>query len=318
MPEKPPILFINSPYPQALEILAEDFTVYNYRDAEDKAALVAEAAPHARGVISNGRAWIPSLLDDLPKLEIVACTSTGYDEYDVDALKRRGVRLCHSTDLSGVDVPDLGMGLILAAARRIAWADGFVRSGEWMTRYRAPMTRRVSGKKLGIVGLGAIGRAVARRAAGFDMDISYHGPNRKDDVPYRYYDDLVAMARDVDFLVLSCIGGPATQGIANAQVFDALGPDGIFVNISRGTCVDQDALLAALRDGRIAGAGLDAHEEEPNDGSIYDGLETVVVTPHFANGTPDARRAMLELGIDNLHAYFAGRPLLTPVPEIPN
>lgn len=318
MANKPPVLFLNSPHPQALERLSALFTVYNHRDAGDKATLLATAAPHVRGVFCNAKAWLPNMLDVLPKLEIIACSSTGYDNFDTAEIKKRGMRLSHSTDLSAVDVSNMGMALMLSAARRIPWADHYVRSGDWMVKGRAPMTQRVSGKKLGIVGLGAIGRAVARRAAGFDMEISYQGPNCKDDVPYRYYDNVVEMASAVDFLMLSCIGGPTTTGIADAAVFKALGPTGIIINIARGSCVDQPALLAALRDGTISGAGLDAHAQEPQDPVTYEGLKNVVLTPHSANGTPDGRRAMFELGIANLLAHFSDRPLLSPVPEIPN
>ena len=301
-----------------MQRLNEHFTIYNYRDAADKAALMTEAAKHVRAICTNGSAWVTSLLDALPKLEVIACTSTGYDEFDMAALRRRNIRLCHSTGMSEKDVPDLAMALLLGAARRMTWAERYVRSGEWMVKGRAPTTTRVCGKKLGIVGLGSIGRAVARRASGFDMEISYQGPNRKTDVPYRYYASVVEMARDVDFLLMACIGGPTTVGIANAEVFKALGPTGIFINIARGSCVDQDALLAALHNGAIAGAGLDVYAHEPQDPKPFEGLDNVVLTPHYANGTPDTRRDMFNIAIENLLAFFAGRPLLTPVPETPN
>ncbi len=318
MTDKPPILFINSTYPPVLDDLIEHFTVYNYRDATDKKALVAAAAPHARAVFTNGSAWIPAMLDALPKLAMIACTSTGYDEFDIAAIKRRGIRMSHSTGLTSTDVSDLGMALMLGAARRIPWADRYVRSGDWLAKGRAPMTRRVTGKKLGIVGLGAIGRKVAKKASGFDMDISYTGPRRKDDVPYRYYANLLDMARDVDFLLLACIGGPTTAGIVNAEVLKALGPDGILVNVARGSCVDEPALLAALQDGTIGGAGLDCYATEPTDPRRFAGIENLALTPHFSSGTPDTRKAISAHGIANLQAFFAGKPLLTPIPEIPN
>ena len=317
MSDKPPILFINTSYPPVLPELEEKFTVYNYRDATDQAALLAEAARHVRAIYTNGSAWIPSMLDALPKLEIVACSSTGYDEFDIDTLKRKAVRLTHAPDLTSTDVSDLAMALMLSAARRLSWGERYVRSGDWVTKGRAPMTRRVSGMKLGIVGLGAIGRKVAKKATGFDMSISYQGPSKKDDVPYRYYADLVEMARDVDFLVLACIGGPSTAGIVNAEVLDALGPDGVFVNVARGSCVDGDALLAALKSDTIGAAGLDCHAEEPASPGLYEGLDNVALTPHFGSGTPESRRKMSDLAIANLLAYFAGEPLLSPIPEIP-
>ena len=317
--EKPPILFINTSYPAALPDLEAKFTVYNYRDAEDKAALVAKAAKDdVRAIYTNGSNWISAMLEDLPNLEMVACTSTGYDEFDIEDVKKHGVRVSSSPELTAVDVADMAMALMLGAARRLTWAERYVRSGQWIIDGKAPLTRRVTGKKVGVVGLGAIGREFAERAAGFKMDISYQGPRKKDDVPYRYYADPVAMARDVDFLVVACIGGPTTVGVVNAEVLKALGPDGIVVNVARGTCIDGPALLGALRNGTIGGAGLDCHPMEPADPKIYEGLENVVLTPHFGSGTPDTRLDMSNLAIANLLAYFAGKPLLSPIPEIPN
>lgn len=316
--DKPPILFIGSTYPPVLADLEARFTVFNYRDAADKEALLAEAAPHVRAVFTNGTAWVPGLLDRLPKLEMIACMSTGYDEFDIDAISRRGIRMSHSVGLSADDVSDMGMALMLAAARRIPWSDQYVRTGEWQTRGRPPPTRRVSGKKLGIVGLGDIGRKVAKKAAGFGMDIAYQGPRRKDGVAYRYYADVAAMAADVDFLMLACIGGPTTENIVDAGVLKALGPDGILVNIARGSCIDQPALLAALRDGTIAAAGLDCFADEPVEPALFADIDNVALSPHCASGTPDTRQALCDLAIRNLLAHFAGDALLTPIDEIPD
>lgn len=313
---KPPVLFINTSYPFVLPELEEKFTVFNHRDARDQVALLAKAAKQVRAVYTNGSSWIPSMLDALPKLELIACSSTGYDEFDLDALKRRGIRLTNSPDLTSTDVSDLALALMLAAARRVTWGEQYLRSGEWLAKGRPPLTRRVSGRRLGIIGLGAIGRKVAKRASGFDMTISYQGPNKKDDVPYRHYADLLEMARDVDFLVVACIGGPTTAGIVTAEVLDALGPDGVLVNVARGSCVDGTALLAALKNNTIGAAGLDCHAEEPAGPDLYKGLENVALTPHFGSATPDSRRKMSDMAIDNLLAHFAGKPLLTPVAEI--
>lgn len=317
MSDKPPVVFINTSYPFVLPDLEEKFTVFNHRDAKDQAALLAEAAQHARAVYTNGSSWIPAVLDALPNLELIACSSTGYDEFDLDAIKRRGIRLTNSPDLTSTDVADLAMALMLAAARRVTWGEQYLRSGDWVAKGRPPLTRRVSGRRLGIIGLGAIGRKVAKRALGFDMTINYQGPNKKDDVPYRYYADLVEMARDVDFLIVACVGGPSTAGIATDKVLDALGPDGVLVNVARGTCVDGDALIAALKNNTIGAAGLDCHAVEPAGPDLYKGLENVALTPHMGSATPDSRRKMSDMAIDNLLAHFAGRPLLTPVVEIP-
>jgi len=317
--EKHPILFIGSTHPPVLADLDKLFTVYNYRDASDKDALIAAAAPHVRAVYTNGTAWVPPLLDKLPKLEMIACMSTGYDEFDIAALKKRSVRMSHSVNMSAGDVADMGMALVLATARKIPQYERYVRSGEWRAKGRPAATRRVHGKKLGIVGLGAIGRELAKRAAGgFDMEVSYQGPNRKADVPYRHYDSVLAMARDVDFLVLACIGGPTTANIVDAGVLKALGPDGILVNVARGTCVDEPALFRALKDGTIAGAGLDCYIQEPAEPAQFEGFENVVLSPHVAAGTPDTRRASCDLAIRNLLAFFDGKPLITPIDEIPN
>ena len=317
-PHKPPVLFINTSYPFVLPDLEEKFTVFNHRDADDQLALLTDAARHVRAVYTNGSSWIPSVLDALPKLELIACSSTGYDEFDLDAIKRRGIRLTNAPDLTSTDVADLAMALMLAAARRVTWGEQYLRSGDWLAKGRPPLTRRVSGRKLGIIGLGAIGRKVAKRAIGFDMAISYQGPNEKADVPYTYYADLVDMARDVDFLIVACIGGPATAGIVTAEVLDALGPDGVLVNVARGSCVDGTALLAALKSDTIGAAGLDCHAEEPASPDLYAGLENVALTPHFGSATPDSRRKMSDMAIDNLLAHFAGAPLLTPIAEIPD
>jgi hydroxypyruvate reductase len=315
--DKHPIVFINTSYPPVVAELEEKFTVYNHRDAKDQAALLAQAAGHARAVYTNGSSWIPALLDSLPKLELIACSSTGYDEFDLDLLKRRGIRLTHSPDLTSTDVADLAMALMLAAARRVTWGERYLRCGDWVAKGRPPLTRRVSGKTIGIIGLGAIGRKVAKRAIGFDMTISYQGPSKKDDVPYRYYADLVEMARDVDFVVVACIGGPSTVGIVTAEVLDALGSDGVLVNVARGSCVDGDALITALKNNTIGAAGLDCHAVEPASPDLYDSLDNVALTPHMGSATPESRRKMSDMAIDNLLAHFAGKPLLTPVPETP-
>jgi hydroxypyruvate reductase len=310
---KESVLFVNSNYKPVLPRLESLYTVYNYRDAENRAALLADAAKSVRAIFSNESSWVPSLMDALPRLELIALTSNGYERIDLEKAKSRGIRITNTPDQTTGDVADLAIALMLAAARRMTWAERYVRSGEWLSRGRPPLTRRFYGKKLGILGLGSIGRAVAKRAGGFDMDIAYHGPNRKDDVAYRYYPDLTEMARDVDFLAVTCVGGPKTLGIVNADVLNALGADGIVINVARGSCIVEPALLDALRSGSLGGAGLDVYATEPTDPHAFEGLDNVVLTPHCGSGTPDTRIEMNEMGIKNLEAFFAGKPLLTPV-----
>jgi lactate dehydrogenase-like 2-hydroxyacid dehydrogenase len=311
---KESVLFINSNYKPVLERLQSLYTVYNYRDARDRDALVAEAAKTTRAVFTNEGSWVPSLMDALPRLELIVLVSNGHESIDLVKAQKHGIRITNTPDQTTGDVADLAMILMLSAARRVTWAERYVRSGDWVANGRAPLTRRFYGKKLGILGLGSIGRAVAKRAGGFDMDVAYTGPNRKSDAPYRYYADLVEMARDVDFLAVTCIGGPKTAGIVNAEVLKALGPEGIVVNVARGSCIDQLALIAALRDGSLGGAGLDVYDREPADPAPFAGLDNVVLTPHYGSGTPDTRIEMNEVGLRNLEAFFAGRPLVTPIP----
>jgi len=314
---KESILFVNSNYRPVLQRLQALYDVHNYRDAADREALLKQAAGSVRAVFTNEGNWEPRLMDLLPKLELIVLVSNGYERVDLEKARQRGIRITHTPDQTTDDVADLAMGLLLGAARRITWAERYVRTGAWLREGRAPLTRRFNGKRLGIVGLGSIGRALARRSAGFGMEIAYHGPARKDDVPYRYYPVLADMAAAVDFLAVTCIGGPRTAGIVNAEVLAALGPEGILVNVARGSCVDQPALIAALREGRIGGAGLDVYETEPLDPAPFEGLDNVVLTPHYGSGTPDSRIEMNEIGLRNLEAFFSGRPLLTPVPGMP-
>ena len=311
---RPAVLFLDTNYPPTLKKLQDLYTVHNYRDAEDRDALLAQAAKDTRAVFSNESSWVPEIMDALPNLGLIALVSNGYERIDLAKARQRGIRITNTPDQTTGDVADLAIALMLAAARRITWAERFVRSGEWKARGRAPLTRRFYGKKLGIVGLGSIGRAVAKRASGFDMDVAYYGPRAKPDVAYRYYGNLVDMARDVDFLAVTCTGGPDTAGIVNADVLDALGPDGVVVNVARGSCLVQPALVAALREGRVGAAGLDVYASEPVDAAQFTGLDNLVLTPHYGSGTPDTRMEMNEVGLRNLQAFFEGKPLLTPIP----
>ena len=313
---KPPILFVNSNWKPALQALEDRYTVFNYRDSQDRPALLKQAAPVVRALFTNEGSWQPSLMDALPALELIVLVSNGYENVDLAKARQRGIRVTHTPDETTGDVADLAFALMMAAARRITWADRYVRSGEWQRVGRAPLTRRVHGRRLGIVGLGSIGHAVARRASGFDMDVSYNGPRRKADAPYRYFDDLAAMATAVDFLAVTCIGGPRTAGIVDARVLQALGPEGIVVNIARGSCIEQPALIAALREGTLGAAGLDVYAQEPVDPAPFEGLDNVVLTPHYGSGTDDTRRAMNETGFGNLAAFFDGRALPMLIPEL--
>src|SRR5262249_53986338 len=205
------------------------------------------------------------------------------------------------------------MGLIIAVAREILAADSYLRGGHW-SEGPFRLTRKVSGARLGIIGLGRIGSAIARRAQAFGMHIAYTGRAPKPGVAFEFHRDAVALAADVDYLVVSAFGGPSTRGLVNAQVLEALGPQGVLINVARGSVVDEAALVAALRAGRIGGAGLDVFADEPNVPSELAAMEKVVLTPHVASGTMQTRKAMADLAFANVEAFFAGKPLVTPIP----
>ena len=278
----------------------------------DDAALTA-LAPRLRGMVATGESVVArELIVRLPALEVISVLGVGYDGIDMAAARERKVVVAHTPGLSTDDIADFAMALLLAAARQVVGADRFVRSGGWTTG-RFPMTRRVSGARLGIVGLGRIGRAVATRAQAFGMDIAYTGRSPKADVPYRWCADARTLAARVDFLVVCASGGAATRGLIDGDVLAALGPSGVLVNVARGSIVDEDALVAALRERTILAAGLDVFCHEPHVSEGLRALDNVVLTPHMASTTDATVQAMADLAFDNLAAHFDGLPVPAPV-----
>ncbi|HET7257344.1 MAG TPA: NAD(P)-dependent oxidoreductase, partial [Xanthobacteraceae bacterium] len=211
------------------------------------------------------------------------------------------------------EVADLAIGLMLASARQIVFADRYVRDGSWGSKGPIPLGRSVGGKTMGVLGLGGIGRAIADRGAAFRMRIIYSGPRRKPEVPYEYVADIVELARQSDYLMIACRGGPETRHLVSAAVIDALGPAGTLINVARGSVVDEAALIAALAEGRLGHAALDVFESEPNPSPELLKLPNVLVQPHHGSATVETRTAIGQLMIDNLGAHFAHKPLLTPV-----
>lgn len=307
-----PTLLLLSPLPADLnERLAAHFNCHQRSQLDEQGT--SALAPVVRGIIATGESVLTrEEIARWPALEIIAVLGVGYDGIDLGAARDHGVRVTHTPGVSNEDIADLAMALLLCATRQLLPADRFVRQGRW-TAGRYPLTRRVSGGRLGIVGMGRIGRAVAARAEAFGMSIAYTGRTPKTDVPYRWYDDLQALASDVDFLVVCAKGGPETDGLVNAAVLNALGPSGVLVNIARGSLIDEHALVSALRDGRLLAAGLDVFRNEPNIPAALLELPNVVLTPHMASTTEATVRAMADLLFDNLAAHFAGQPALTPV-----
>jgi lactate dehydrogenase-like 2-hydroxyacid dehydrogenase len=304
--------------PERLAALtAAGYTVREGKKYPSRTDALREAGDTVRAVLSNGRGGLSGAeMELLPKLEIVCTVGAGYEAVDLDTARRRGVAVANSPDTNASAVADSAMMLLLAATRHLRDADRHVQAGGWQEQWRVqPPT--ISGKRLGIIGMGTIGGKIAHRAArGFDMEIGYHNRKAVAESSYRYFDSPIELATWADFLICAAPGGAATRHLVNADVLAALGPKGYLVNIGRGTVVDTAALVDALRSKRIAGAGLDVLEGEPAVPPILPELlqfENVVVTPHCAGRAPEAQTAATALIIDNLNAYFAGKPLATPV-----
>jgi D-3-phosphoglycerate dehydrogenase len=310
---KPHVLVVG-PYPQwDMDALEEKFTLHRYWEAEDKEAFLASRAKDIRAMATRGdRGASADLMDSLPNLELISCYGVGVDAIDLAHAKAGAIHVTNTPDVLTDDVADLGVGLILAVARRIPQGDAFVRAGKW-AEGSMELTSRVSGKRLGIIGMGRIGCALAKRMRAFEMPIFYHNRNRRDDVDATYCETPQALAAACDFLVVASAGGEGTRNIVDASVLEALGPDGILVNISRGSTVNEEALFYALAAGQIAGAGLDVFVSEPNPDPRFLEFANVVVQPHQASATLETRKAMGKLVLDNLVAHFDGAPLLTPV-----
>jgi lactate dehydrogenase-like 2-hydroxyacid dehydrogenase len=273
-----------------------------------------QVADRIRGVVTNGHMGPPpAVIDRLPQLEIIASASVGYDGIPVEYARSKGIPVTNTPDVLNNDVADLAIALMIMTARRLVPNDRYVRSGRWPKEGEYPLAATASGKRLGILGLGRIGKAIARRAEAMDMTIAYHSRNRVADVPYRHYPDLVELAKDSDFLVIIIPATPQTKAIVSKDVIEALGPKGILVNVARGAVVDEDALVAALVSGKLGGAGLDVFVNEPQVPEVLFGMDNVVLQSHIGSASVETRRAMSQLVLDNLDAQFAGKPLLTPI-----
>jgi hydroxypyruvate reductase len=254
-----------------------------------------------------------ALIESLPKLEVIGVFGVGTDLIDLAAARARKIPVTNTPNVLTDECADLAIGLMLAAARQIVFADRYVRDGSWASKGPMPLGRSVGGKTLGVLGLGGIGRAIADRAAAFRMRILYNGPRRKPEAPYEYVADLVEMAKASDYLMIACKGGPDTHHLVSAAVINAVGPKGTLINVARGTVVDEVALIKALAEGRLGHAALDVFDNEPNVAPALLALPNVIVQPHQGSATVETRTAIGQLMIDNISAHFAGKPLLTPV-----
>ena len=307
------ILAMPKVHPLYLEALRAVYNVHTYMP--DDAQALAALAPRIVGLAAGGESIVPgALLAQLPQLKMLSVFGVGYDGIDVKAALKQGVPVTHTPGVLTDDVADLAMALVLSVARLLPQADQHVRLGRW-PQGLMPLGRKVSGARMGIVGLGRIGMTIAKRAAAFDMSISYTTRTEKPDSGFMYYPNATALAAEVDFLVAITPGGAGTHHLINADVLKALGPKGYLVNVARGSVVDEVALVTALTTGVIAGAGLDVFMNEPHVPEALWSMPNVVLTPHMASATHQTRQAMADLAFANMQAGLSGQALLTPVPE---
>ncbi len=315
MAEKPEILFVGSMPDWWVERMEKSIRLLHIAKAQDKDAFIKEHAPKAK-ILMAGAPVDGALIEKLPNLKYICSMGAGYDKIDVETAKKRGIVVSNTPHVTDGCVADMAMALLLAHGRNIVQGDRFVRSGAWL-KGGYPLVPRVWGRRMGILGLGRIGLAIAKRAAAFDMPIAYHNRKPRTDVPYWYYPSLLDMARDVDILMVATPGGEGTHHIVTAEVMKALGPKGLIVNIARGSIIDEPAMVKALKDGTLGGAALDVFEFEPKMPEELHKMDNVVLMPHRGGGTYETWEDACDMVRDNIFAYLkTGKPL-TPIPETP-
>ncbi|MGZ8154389.1 MAG: 2-hydroxyacid dehydrogenase [Burkholderiaceae bacterium] len=310
---KPEILVTRQIYRPALLELEREYTVHKLWSAPDRDAFIREVGPRVRGVVTTVPDGVSARdIDVMPKLEIISVFGRSLVKTDIAAAKRRGIIVTNVPHSVAVPVADLALGLLIAIMRRVIEAERYVRAGRWIEQ-PFPPGRGLTGKTCGIVGLGEIGRELAKRVQACGMSACYHGPREKKDVSYRFYADLEEMARASDCLVVACAATPATEKLIDARILSAIGPAGYLINVARGSIVDEDALIAALKHGQIAGAALDVLRDEPRVRPEFLEMDNVIVVPHIGSTIIEIREERVRNIVGNLRAHFTGAPLLTPV-----
>lgn len=314
---KPEILVTDPFIPVVQEGLNSAFVTHDLWKTDDAETMLASVAANIRGIACGHTIQFdPSFIDRFPKLEIIANFGVGYDNIDAQYAAAKNILVTNTPDVLTEEVADTAIGLMIMTARELSASERWLRAGKWSHEY--PLTRgTLRGKKLGIFGLGRIGKAIARRAEAMNIEISYHNRNPVGDVAYRYFPSLVMLASHCDVLLSVAPGGASTRHIVNADVFEALGPDGIFVNIGRGSSVNEAALINALEKKTILSAGLDVFEFEPHVPQALIDMEHVVLLPHVGSASQHTRNAMGQLQVDNLVSWFEKGAPLTPVAETP-
>lgn len=312
---KPEILQVG-PYPEWDEIpLNEMFTVQRYFEAADKAAFLDQVGPQIRGIATRGELGADrAMISACPNLEIISVYGVGYDAVDLEACRERGIRVTNTPDVLTNDVADLGVAMMLCQARGMIGAENWVRDGDWEAKGLYPLRSQVHGKRAGVLGLGRIGFEVAKRLVGFDMEIAYSDLAAKDYAPdWHFVADPVELAKRSDFLFVTLAASAETRHIVSRDVIEAVGPDGMIINVSRASNIDEEALLDALENSSLGAAALDVFDGEPAINPRFRALDNVLLQPHHASGTIETRKAMGQLVRDNLSAHFAGKAPLTPV-----
>ncbi len=319
MAERTEVLML-APKPQISAGLEQAFTVLKAWEAPDQEAFVAAAAPRVRAIATPGH-WAPvrrDMMEKFPKLEIISSFGVGYDHVDARWAGEHGITVTNTPDVLTEEVADTATALLLNTARGFPQAERYLRAGEWAKSGDFPLSKStLRDRTVGIVGLGRIGKAIARRLEAMKVPVVYHGRNRQADVSNRYYPSILEMARDVDVLLLVAPGGAETRHMVNAEVLKALGPNGILINVGRGSLVDEEALITALKNKTILTAGLDVFTKEPHVPDDLIAMDHVVLWPHLGSSTEHTRLAMDMLVVNNLRAWGEGKPPLTPVPETP-
>lgn len=315
MTDKPALLQIGDVTERMRARLEAEFSVEKLFDRPDRATFLAVQGPRFMAVVTDGHWGLPDdVFAALTSLKVVSSYGVGYDAIDADAAAALGIIVAHTPDVLNDEVADTAILLWLAVSRRLVPADAWARSGQWQRDGAFPLTRSVQNRTVGMLGFGRIGQTIARRAEAFGARVLYHARTNKD-VPQDYCANLVAMARESDVLICITPGGAATRHLVNADVLAALGPQGILINVARGSVVDEAALVDALATGALGGAGLDVFAAEPEIPAALKAMENVVLTPHVGSATIETRQAMGDLTCDNLSQFLRDGTVLTPVPE---
>jgi lactate dehydrogenase-like 2-hydroxyacid dehydrogenase len=317
--ERAEVLLVGPAKKLIVDGLDGHFKLHVVAQASDPDGLIAQVAPRVRAIASTAPSAkvTRAVIERLPRLEIISSFGVGYDNIDIKAAIERKVVVCNTPQVLTEEVADTTLGLLLCTVREFPQAERYLRAGKW-TSGDYPLTEAsLRNRTVGMVGLGAIGKAIARRLDAFGVPVVYHSRNQQAGVSYRYYPKLVEMARDVDTLIVITPGGPATRNLIDAEVLAALGPNGILINMARGSVVDEPALIKALQNRTIYSAGLDVFVDEPNVPAELLAMDHIVLFPHLGSATVHTRQKMEQLVVDNLLAWAAGKPPLTPVPETP-